>query len=241
MTIAEQKLQAFKFNATDKTIRVEMVNNEPYFIAKDLCEALDLSDTSKSLEKLDDDEKLIRKLFVSGQNREVWLVNESGLYNLIFRSNKPEAKAFRKWVTAEVLPTIRQTGVYQPAKTQVPVLTNAQKRRSNYVDLRDTAYDTVEVNSKQVRHIIYNDADWYNILDVCQAIGTTTETAQIANKLNAKKTLAEKFFIYGATHPGWFCRSSGLTLILAGSRMLKNAQLRIVLPINKDVERRAAI
>ncbi len=87
-------------------------NGEPWFVAVDLCDALGLNDTEVSLRKLDDDEKLTRKLYVSGQIREVWTVNESGLYNLIFRSNKPEAKEFRKWVTSTVLPEIRKTGGY---------------------------------------------------------------------------------------------------------------------------------
>lgn len=62
------------------------IKGEPWFAAKDVCDILQLTDVSKTMERLDDDEKLIRVLFVSGQNREMWFVNESGLYNLIFRS-----------------------------------------------------------------------------------------------------------------------------------------------------------
>ena len=88
------------------------IKGEPWFAAKDVCATLSISDVSQAVERLDEDEKLIRVLYVSGQNREMWFVNESGLYNLIFRSNKPEAKAFRKWVTGEVLPSIRRYGYY---------------------------------------------------------------------------------------------------------------------------------
>ena len=105
-------LQAFTFNASNQQVRTVLIDNQPYFVAKDVCDVLQLSDVSMSVGRLDEDEKLTQVLFVSGQNREMWLVNESGLYNLIFRSNKPEAKAFRKWVTSEVLPCIRQTGKY---------------------------------------------------------------------------------------------------------------------------------
>lgn len=98
--------KVYTFNPTNQSIRVEVINCQAYFIAKDVCDALELRDTEVSLRKLDDDEKLTRKIYASGQNREMWLVNESGLYNLIFRSNKPEAKLFRKWVTSEVLPTV---------------------------------------------------------------------------------------------------------------------------------------
>lgn len=105
--------QAFVFNASNQQVRIVIINGEPFFIAKDVCDILQLTDVSKSVSKLEEDERLVRKLFVSGQNRDVTLVNESGLYNLIFRSYKPEAKAFRKWVTSEVLPSLRKTGTYE--------------------------------------------------------------------------------------------------------------------------------
>lgn len=105
--------QAFTFNASNQQVRSVIINGEPYFVAKDICDILQLTDVCKSVERLDEDERLIRKVFVSGQNRDVTMVNESGLYNLIFRSTKPEAKAFRKWVTSELLPTLRKTGEYK--------------------------------------------------------------------------------------------------------------------------------
>jgi prophage antirepressor-like protein len=91
---------------------VEVINEEPWFVAKDVCDLLGLDDTRRAVERLDDDEKIRGVILHSGQNRNVWMVNESGLYNLIIRSNKPQASAFRKWVTSEVLPSIRQTGEY---------------------------------------------------------------------------------------------------------------------------------
>ena len=108
--------QALTFNASDKQLSPVLINNLPYFVAVEVCEILQIGNASEALRKLDDDEKLTSVLLRSGQKREVNLVNESGLYNLIFRSNKPEAKAFRKWVTSEVLPAIRRTGSYSVAK-----------------------------------------------------------------------------------------------------------------------------
>lgn len=225
MTVNEKnnQLTAFKFNATDQTIRVEMVNQIPYFIAKDVCESLDLADVSKAVEKLDDDEKLTRKLFVSGQNRNVWLVNESGLYNLIFRSNKPEAKAFRKWVTSEVLPAIRKTGEYS-IKTKASI-------RGEFVDFRAVPYDTVNLNNRQVRHLVHEDADWYCVIDILTAIGSTTAVGQWVGRLNAVKTLAKKFFVFGATHPAWYTKSTGLQLLLSGSRVVRNKVVTVELPL----------
>ena len=110
-------VQLFQFNTSE--IRVIDRQGEPWFVAKDVCDVLNHSDTSMATKSLDEDEKLVQTLFVSGQNRPVTLINESGLYSLVLRSNKPEAKAFKKWVTSEVLPTIRKHGgSLTPEKTQ---------------------------------------------------------------------------------------------------------------------------
>lgn len=85
---------------------------EPFFVAKDVCDILGIDDVRQAVERLDNDEKLSGIIYHSGQNRTMWLINESGLYSLIIRSNKPEARAFRKWVTSEVIPSIRKTGKF---------------------------------------------------------------------------------------------------------------------------------
>lgn len=101
----------FNFNGVALTTIIQE-NGAPLFIAKEICEHLDISDTSMATKSLDDDEKLIQTLFVSGQNRRVTLITESGLYSMVIRSNKSEAKAFKKWITSEVLPSIRINGSY---------------------------------------------------------------------------------------------------------------------------------
>jgi anti-repressor protein len=83
-----------------------------WFVARCVCDILGISDVSTAMYRLVDDEKLTRVLPVSGQNRNVTVISESGLYSLIMRSNKAEAKPFRKWVTSVVLSTIRKTGGY---------------------------------------------------------------------------------------------------------------------------------
>ncbi|AXF40189.1 anti-repressor Ant [Paenibacillus phage Jacopo] len=100
------------FNFTGKDVRVIMKDGQPWWLAKDICSVLDHSDVSMAVKRLDEDEKLTQTLFVSGQNRNVWFVNEPGLYSLILTSRKPEAKQFKRWVTHEVLPAIRKTGMY---------------------------------------------------------------------------------------------------------------------------------
>jgi len=87
-------------------------NNEPWWVAKDVCAALNIYDVSQAVERLDHDEKLLRTLHVSGQNRDIWTVSEPGLYTLIIRSNKQDVKKFKRWITHDVLPSIRKTGAY---------------------------------------------------------------------------------------------------------------------------------
>ena len=106
-------MKEFTFNPTNQPIRVEIRDNAPWFVAKDVCDALQIINITDTMNRLDDDEKLTSVVSNSGQGRQMWLVSESGLYNLIFQSRKPEAKAFRKWVTSEVLPSIRRTGRYE--------------------------------------------------------------------------------------------------------------------------------
>lgn len=122
----ETNLQVFYNKESNVNIRMKEINNQPWFIAKDVCTALELSDVSMTVKRLEEDEKLIQTVLVSGQGREMWFINESGIYNLIFQSRKPEARAFRKWVTNEVLPSIRRTGSYnskpsQPERKRLPL------------------------------------------------------------------------------------------------------------------------
>lgn len=111
----KQEVKVYTFGEKKQPVRVEVVNNETWFVAKDVCNALGLHDVSRAVINLDDDEKLLRLLLVSGQRRHMTAVSESGLYHLIFNSRKPEARRFRRWVTQEVLPSIRQTGGYSTA------------------------------------------------------------------------------------------------------------------------------
>ena len=118
----ENNIQVFNYNSNE--VRTVQQNSEPWFVLKDVCDILGLTDTNKISTRLDPDE-LTRIRFVSGgQNREMLCINESGLYNVILRSDKPEAKPFRKWVTSEVLPSIRKHGAYMTQEKLQEVLCN---------------------------------------------------------------------------------------------------------------------
>ena len=217
----KEQMKVFAFNPTNQPIRVEVINNEPWFMARDVLDVLGIDDTSNAVNRLDNDEKLTRTLYVSGQNRQVWLVNESGLYNLIFQSRKPEAKAFRKWVTSDVLPSIRRTGNYKIGKHSHP-------NRCDFVDLRHIPYEYREFERTQVRVVNYQDINWFSINDIFRCIGSCTDASQTAKDINAViPGNAIKIFIYGNTHPAWFTTLTGAQLVISGSRKLKNNKQQI--------------
>ena len=119
------------FSFENHTIRTVSKNGEAWFVAEDVCSVLGLKNPSMALKALDDDERSkfnLGRSDIHGGGGEANIINESGLYALILRSRKPEAKRFRKWVTSEVLPAIRRTGAYIHSPAMRPALTTAQKR-----------------------------------------------------------------------------------------------------------------
>lgn len=106
------ELKIFKNEAFGE-IRTVEIGGEPWFVGKDVAEVLGYKDTADSIKKhVDDEDKLTRRFTDSGQSREMYIINESGLYSLILSSKLPNAKAFKRWVTSEVLPAIRKHGLY---------------------------------------------------------------------------------------------------------------------------------
>ena len=93
-------------------IRTVEQDGEPWFVASDVCRALEIDDTGRATSRLEDDELTRIKIGSGGQRREMIVINEPGLYSLILGSRKPEARAFKRWITHEVIPAIRRTGVY---------------------------------------------------------------------------------------------------------------------------------
>lgn len=111
-------IQIFKYENND--VRTVEMNGEPWFVLKDVCGVLGLSNHKVTAQRLDRDEVSQTYLTDSiGRNQETTVINESGLYSVILRSDKPEAKPFRKWVTSEVLPSIRKNGGYIAGQEQL--------------------------------------------------------------------------------------------------------------------------
>lgn len=202
-------LQVFNFNEQAGTpIRVQVINDEPWFVAKDVCQVLGIEKYRDAMSRLDADERGSLLVDTLGGQQQMGAVNESGLYGLIMRSNKPEAKKFRKWVTGEVLPSIRKTGGYRLSG----------RRCDDYLDWRDRPYRRVSYRNGDVRMVEDGQERWYSVNDLLRCLGSRTASGQSARRLNRRgEDLARKILLYGMTQPGWFARAFGAELLSSGS------------------------
>lgn len=112
-------------------VRTTVIDGEPWFVAADVCRALDLGNPTRALDRLDNDERTLISIKGASNGKPVNGVNEPGLYSLVLGSRKPEAKAFKRWITHEVIPAIRKTGCYHvpqsPAEQMAQGILAAQK------------------------------------------------------------------------------------------------------------------
>ena len=107
----DNKIQIFNFENNE--IRALNIDGNPYFVGKDVADILEYQNGSRDINRhVDEEDKLTEQIVISGQNRDVILINESGLYSLILSSKMPNAKKFKRWVTSEVLPAIVNKGDY---------------------------------------------------------------------------------------------------------------------------------
>lgn len=148
------ELMQFGFEGHDVEIHVDE-NGNPWWVAGDVCEILDIHDASKAVSRLESSEK--RDYASPTKSRRLLIINESGLYRLIFRSNKPEAKRFQKWVFSEVLPAIRKTGRYEvhPQIQQLTVHDRITATRS-WMELGDEFGLTDDLTRMLAREAIQN-------------------------------------------------------------------------------------
>lgn len=138
------ELQIFN-NEEFGEVRTVVLNNEPMFCLMDICKALEIKNATDVSKRLDEDE--LTRLNLGGRAGETWFVTESGLYAVILRSDKPNAKKFRKWVTSEVLPSIRKTGSYgKPMTTaeKIQLLAQGNEELSGRVEKVEDKIDSLE-------------------------------------------------------------------------------------------------
>ena len=110
MNQTQTAMQIFEYQGNE--VRTIQHGDEVWWVLRDVCRVLSLSNPAKVAQRLDEDEKDITLSYTPGGYQEITIVNEPGLYSVILRSDKPEAKTFKRWVTHEVLPSIRKTGTY---------------------------------------------------------------------------------------------------------------------------------
>ena len=136
------EMEIFKFK--EAQVRVVVQNGEPWFVAKDICDTLGLSNNRMSLERIDNDEKGVSLIDTLGGTQELQTVNEYGLYSLVLGSRKPEAKEFKRWITHEVIPSIRKHGAYMTPKKLAESLLNPD----TMIQLLTTLKDEQEKNKE---------------------------------------------------------------------------------------------
>lgn len=123
------------FNYQNNEVRTVEMGGEPWFVLKDVCGVLDIADHKVVARRLDEDEVCQTPLTDSmGRQQSTTIINESGLYHVILRSDKPEAAPFRKWVTSEVLPSIRKNGGYIAGQEQLTVEKQIMQPKAEYFD-----------------------------------------------------------------------------------------------------------
>ena len=146
------------------SVRTIFANNQVWFCIKDVCDILEIKNARDIPKRLDEDE--VRRFNLRGQAGETNFANESGLYTLILRSNKKEAKPFRKWITSEVIPAIRKTGKYEEKKKpltqaelilqQAQWMVEAESRINNIENDVIGLAGTVENNDKSIKRLENN-------------------------------------------------------------------------------------
>lgn len=149
-------IQIFE-NSEFGSIRTLTINDEPWFVGKDVAQALGYGDTDQALRKhVDAEDKLTRQIDGSGQGRNMTLINESGLYSLILSSKLPTAKQFKRWVTSEVLPAIRKNGYYSFVKEdKEQTIIRDRESRSRIAELWLALSDKVKSETYQQICISY--------------------------------------------------------------------------------------
>lgn len=161
-------LQLFNFNGNQ--VRTVLIENEPYFVGKDVADILGYERSDNAIRnRVDIEDKLTHHISASGQRRNMYIINESGLYSLILSSKLPAAKEFKRWVTKEVLPSIRKNGAYLTVEKAEEILLNPDtiinlaqqvknerqgrliaEQRVNELTPKATYYDTVLANEALV-------------------------------------------------------------------------------------------
>jgi len=184
------KYQVFEY-LNGMQVRVVMKDDDPWFILQDVCNILSLTNVSKVASRLVISERGFGQFDTPGGKQMMTIVNESGLYAVILRSDKREALPFRVWVTSEVLPAIRKTGRYSLEDTEWQIFRNLSKLLYNVQcnAISDTA-KAYNIDKRTEVRILMNEADFINDM----VFKTSSKTWRLRNPEAAKKGLNQRDF-----------------------------------------------
>lgn len=233
----ENKLMVFENEAFGK-VRTLNLNGEPWFVAVDVCSVLDLSNPTIAVSRLDEDE---RAKFNLGRQGDATIVNEQGLYTLVLGSRKPEAKAFKRWITHEVLPNIRKHGVY--------ITDEKLKLFAEHPELLDALMRSLyTAHAENLRHraerqTLLPKADYYDAFmdaDGCTNLRTTAKELNVPERWFAR-FLQQTGFLYrspaGNLMPYAIPRNRGLFRVRDYVRNGHSGAYTLITPMGKSLFR----
>ena len=233
----ENNLMIFENEAFGK-VRTLNLNGEPWFVAADVCSVLDLSNPTIAVSRLDEDE---RAKFNLGRQGDATIVNEPGLYTLVLGSRKPEAKAFKRWITHEVLPNIRKHGVY--------ITDEKLKLFAEHPELLDALMRSLyTAHAENLRHraerqTLLPKADYYDAFmdaDGCTNLRTTAKELNVPERWFAR-FLQQAGFLYrspaGNLMPYAIPRNRGLFRVRDYVRNGHSGAYTLITPMGKSLFR----
>lgn len=233
----ENKLMIFENDAFGK-VRTLNLNGEPWFVAVDVCSVLDLSNPTIAVSRLDEDE---RAKFNLGRQGDATIVNEPGLYTLVLGSRKPEAKAFKRWITHEVIPAIRKHGVY--------ITDEKLKLFAEHPELLDALMKSLyAAHAENLRHraerqTLLPKADYYDAFmdaDGCTNLRTTAKELNVPERWFAR-FLQQTGFLYrspaGKLMPYAIPRNRGLFRVRDYVRNGHSGAYTLITPMGKSLFR----
>lgn len=157
------------FQYADHQVRTIEVDGELWFVLADICRALDIANPRNVAARLDEDEKGVHQMDTLGGAQSVTIVNESGMYQVILRSEKPEARQFRWWVTHEVLPSIRRTGAYAVPETPEQLLARALVTAQGVIERKDEQIAVLAPRAEAWDELASADGD-YAVADAAKIL-----------------------------------------------------------------------
>ena len=233
----ENKLMIFENEAFGK-VRTLNLNGEPWFVAVDVCSVLDLSNPTIAVSRLDEDE---RAKFNLGRQGDATIVNEPGLYTLVLGSRKPEAKAFKRWITHKVIPAIRKHGVY--------ITDEKLKLFAEHPELLDALMKSLyAAHAENLRHraerqTLLPKADYYDAFmdaDGCTNLRTTAKELNVPERWFAR-FLQQTGFLYrspaGNLMPYAIPRNRGLFRVRDYVRNGHSGAYTLITPMGKSLFR----